>query len=748
MDNVLNAEVAKSSSVILDSTPPTLAILSPASCDLGICRVVKGKFPVLGTVYDLYFASYTLSSAPGQNASSGFTQISSGSVAVSSGILGFWDASSLSGWQTLKLSALDLVQNASSLQINVFVGDPGELMILGNDDVFNLPEGVAVSSSGDIFIADTNSDRIEVYSSTGAFLASFGQRLGKDDEDQKFSTMTLILNKPSGVALDNSQNIYVADANDDRVLKLSPSGQTLLALGRQKTHRDGRTEFQPGNGPGEFNKPSGIAVDLSGNIYVSDTENNRVQIFSSSGAFSLAFNLPPVEKETERTERKENGGKRLPSLSAPSAAVRSDLGKPFGIAVDASGRIYVADPKGGRALVFGTTGQLLLKIPITGGRGERGKKRKANERTDSRGEPFGIAVSTDGQCLLVSDRKFDRVLKFDNLGDPTLDFGKFGQISDEKSPPAKIVFHKPVGLALDSSGSLFVADRDNDRVEKFSLPSSTQTLIVPPPGPEDDEIARGVVDKDLGGKINRPDNAAAELPPGALLHDLKVSVSSVTAQNISQLDAMAQTAQKNGLTPAYAPVDFGPEGTVFQTSATLTLPYDPIMLTNAGIADDDLKIRWWNPAEGVWQDLDSTVDKVNHLVTAKTGHFSLYQVLAGTSSTRNLSPLSAPTAFQFVDLYAFPNPAKGAQYPDIRVQVGLADSVDIHIYDISGRLIKTTTVYNPQILDDGNGKGLQYTFDYIWNTGNVGSGVYIYAITAHKAGHSNISRMKKLAVIR
>jgi hypothetical protein len=765
VDNVLNAEIAKSSSVILDSTPPTLALLSPASCDLGICRVVKGKFPVLGSVYDLYFASYTLSYAPGQNASSGFTQISSGSVAISSGVLGFLDASNLSGWQTLKLSASDLVQNASSVQINVFVGDPGELMILGNDDVFNLPEGVAVSSSGDIFIADTNADRIEVYSTTGAFQTSFGTHPGNNADDQTVSTTTLILNKPSGVSLDGAGNIYVADANDDRVLKLSAAGQTLLTLGRKKTHKDGRTEFQPGNGPGEFNKPSGIAVDLSGNIYVSDTENNRVQIFNSSGAFISSFLLPPVSVIPAKAGIQPSIGEGAPRPNSLKSGQRDeksrDLGKPFGIAVDASGRIYVADPKAGRALVFGTTGQLLLTIPITESNGEQRKETESGGKKPSplsapsvasrpavRGEPFGIAVSTDGECLLVSDRKFDRVLKFDNLGDPTLGFGKFGQISDEKSPPAKIVFHKPVGLALDASGSLFVADRDNDRIEKFSLPESTQTLIVPPPGPEDDEIARGVVDKDLGGKINRPDNAAANIPPGALAHDLKVSVSSVTAQNISQLDVMAETAQKNGLTPAYAPVDFGPEGTVFQTSATLTLPYDPVMLKNAGLADDDLKIRWWNPSEGVWQDLDSTVDKVNHLVTAKTGHFSLYQVLAGTSSTRNLSPLSAPTAFQFVDLYAFPNPAKGAQYPDIRVQVGLADSVDIHIYDISGRLIKTTTVYNPQILDDGNGKGLQYTFDYLWNTGNVGSGVYIYAITAHKSGASNISRVKKLAVIR
>ena len=112
------------------------------------------------------------------------------------------------------------------------------------------------------------------------------------------------------------------------------------------------------------------------------------------------------------------------------------------------------------------------------------------------------------------------------------------------------------------------------------------------------------------------------------------------------------------------------------------------------------------------------------------------------------TPLSAPTAFQFIDLYAFPNPTRGGQAADIRVQVGLADSVDIHIYDISGRLIKTTSVSNPLQLDDGNGKGLQYTFDYLWNTSSVGSGVYIYAITAHKAGQSNISRIKKLAVIR
>ncbi len=767
VDEVLNAEVMKSSTVILDSTPPSLALLSPASCEQGICRVLKGKFPVLGSVYDLYLASWTLSFAPGQNAVSGFTQISSGTLAVSSGTLGTWDTTALTGWQTLSLSASDLVQNMSAIQINVFIGDPGELMILGNDDVFNLPEGVAAAESGNIYVADTNADRIEVFSSTGAELTGFGVRppefpgeipppepapngappqdsLG--DQDDQVSTMTLTLNKPSGLALDSSGYVYIADTNDDRVVKVSSSGQILLALGKEHSGKDGRVFFSPGSGPGEFNKPSGVAVDSSGNIYVSDTENGRIQIFSSTGSFETAFNLPATPRgENEKDKPPKGPGGRGPDNR------QQDIGTPFGIALDGLGRIYVADPKGGRALVFSSTGQILLDIPIA-------TRRKRNEKNPppsvfpglssrERGEPFGIAVSTGGDCLLVSDRKSNRILKFDDLGAQTLKFGKFGQIPDNTKPPQKIVFHKPMGLALDSSGALYVADRDNDRIEKFSLPTATPTIITPPPGPEDDEIARGVVDKDLGGKISRPDFSSVQFSPGALLHDLQVKVSSVTAANLPQLDAMAKAAQTSGLTPAYAPVDFGPEGTVFQASVTLTIPYNPAMLANAGISDDDLKIRWWNPVQQAWQDLDSSVDKTNHLVTAQTGHFSLYQVLAGTSSTRSLNPLSAPTAFQFVDLYAFPNPAKG-QFPDIRVQVGLADSVDLHIYDISGRLIKTATLTNPVQLDDGNGKGLQYTFDYLWNTSSIGSGVYIYAITAHKAGYSNISRTKKVAVIR
>lgn len=105
-------------------------------------------------------------------------------------------------------------------------------------------------------------------------------------------------------------------------------------------------------------------------------------------------------------------------------------------------------------------------------------------------------------------------------------------------------------------------------------------------------------------------------------------------------------------------------------------------------------------------------------------------------------------AFGLVDIYAFPNPARGGHSATIRVQVGLADSVDVDIYDVAGRQVNSGSVLSPSILDDNNGKVPQYTFDYVWDTSGVGSGVYVYAVTAKKAGAGPIRKQGKVGVIR
>ncbi|MFI5363619.1 MAG: OmpL47-type beta-barrel domain-containing protein [Elusimicrobiota bacterium] len=729
-DNVLNAESVKTGAVVLDATPPEAALLSPASCDGGICRVLKGRFPVLGTARDLHFAGYVLGFAPGQNATTGYALINSGTAAVSSGTLGVWDASALSGWQTLRLTATDLVANVTVVAVNVFVGDPGELMVLGNHDVFDMPQGVAADAHGGIYVADTNANRVAVFTATGAFVTAYGQVHGDHDDVSRVSTATVRFNKPKGVAVDAGGNIYVADTNDDRVLELSATGQILLTIGRREKadkDRDAAPFFRPGKGPGEFNKPSGVALDASGNIYVADTNNNRVQVLSSTGAFRLAFSLPPLP--AQHADEREDRDADQPAL-----------GRPFGIAVDASGKIYVADPAGGRALVYGATGQLLLTLPIAGA---------AKDGRAVPGRPEGVAVSTDGYCLLISDHKLDRVLKFDVLGDQTLAFGAPGKLDDDK-PAAGIVFHRPAGLALAPDGTLLVADRNNDRVERFGLPTGKPALVVPPSAGDDKaQVAKDVLDSDSGGAVARSDKAGVTIPPGALADDLKITVSTMSPASAAQADAMGRVAGGKGLAPASAPVEYGPEGTQFAAPVTLTVPYDPNLVAAEGMSEDSLKVRYWNKDKGDWETLDSTVDKGARTVTAKTPHFSLYQVL-GSTGTGTVAPLAtADPTFTFHDAYAFPNPVRGTRVVTIRMQTGLADSVEVHAYDLSGRRVYSSSNFtlNPA-LDDGNGKGTQYTYDNVWDISGIGSGVYTYVITAKKAGMSDIHKTGRVGVVK
>jgi len=725
-DNVLNTEAVKISTVVLDSTPPELALLSPGGCNAGICRVVKGKFPVLGTARDLHFASYVLDFAPGQNAATGYALISSGTVAVSSGVLGAWDATALSGWQTLRLTAVDLVANTAVLTENVFVGDPGELMALGNHDVFDMPQGVAADSQGNIYVADTNADRVAVYSATGTFLNAFGRREGEDDRTRS----GVRLSKPRGVAVDAAGFLYIADTNDNRVLKLSATGQVLLTVGRrEKRDKDDRrepAEFAPGKKPGEFDKPSGLALDAAGNIYVADTGNGRVQKLAPDGTPLQAFTLPPVparpgeDKDGDRDDR-------------PAA------GRPFGIALDGAGNIYVADPAGARALEFNATGQLLLTVPIR------------NVNKDGKavwGRPFGVAVSTDGFCLLVSDQRFDRVLKFDQLGDPTLAFGAPARRDEGRKKAAGLFLRKPAGLALAPDGTLLVADRNDGRILRFGLPTGAPTLVVPPASPDRDDIARDVLDKDSGGTVARQDGAGVTIPAGALPDDLKITVSTISAASAAQAGAMDQKAGSKGLMPAYPPVEYGPEGTQFATPVQLVVPYNPQLVALQRLSEDGLKVHYWNKTNGDWEALESTVDKAAHTVSAKTPHFSLYQVLGSTDGTAGITVAAADASFGLKAAYAFPNPAHAGAVT-IRIQPGLADSVSVRVYDLSGRKVHESADFtlNPA-LDDGNGLGVQYTYDHVWDISGVGSGVYTYVITAKHACNSDIHKTGKVGIAK
>ena len=134
-------------------------------------------------------------------------------------------------------------------------------------------------------------------------------------------------------------DVYVGDWRNDRVQKFSADGKFIFQLGRT------------GSGEGEFNRPSGVAVDADGDIYVADTGNNRVQLFNPEGRYVEEFvgdaTLSPMGRDYMLTNPKPN---RLRDIAVLGPQKR--LRRPKSVRVDGKGRMYVPDFDSFRVQVY------------------------------------------------------------------------------------------------------------------------------------------------------------------------------------------------------------------------------------------------------------------------------------------------------------------------------------------------------------------------------------------------------------
>jgi hypothetical protein len=171
------------------------------------------------------------------------------------------------------------------------------------------PRGVATFMSGNIVVSDTQSDRMQVFDRTGAFIRKFGS--AGTDAGQ--------LSGPRGVAIDHrNKNIIVTDTGNNRIQVFSETGTSIRTFG----------SF--GVDDGNLKSPNGVAIDINGNIYVADSGNNRVQVFSETGTFVRKFG---------------SIGSGNGQLNVPSA-----------IAMDAIGKIIVIDYNNTRIQIFNNDG--------------------------------------------------------------------------------------------------------------------------------------------------------------------------------------------------------------------------------------------------------------------------------------------------------------------------------------------------------------------------------------------------------
>ena len=249
---------------------------------------------------------------------------------------------------------------------------------------------------------------------------------------------------PFGVAINNDGVIFVADAGDsNRIRKITPDGSVSTFAGSMEGFSDGS------GAQAAFNTPSGLAIDSQGNLFVADTGNNRIRKISPLGVVSTLAG---------------NGTAGY----ADGAAAQAQFDGPIGIAVDASGNVYVADTYNDRIRKITPDGNVSTVAGAGLGYAD-GAAISALFDT-----PCGIAVAADG-TLIVADTGNQRLRKIANGEVATLPI----VFSDEANPAD---LRKPIGLALTHDGFLYVTELDRARIVQIALDGRARVITGGLPG--------------------------------------------------------------------------------------------------------------------------------------------------------------------------------------------------------------------------------------------------------------------------
>ena len=214
---------------------------------------------------------------------------------------------------------------------------------------------------------------------------------------------------PIGIAFDSSGNFFVSDYANNRIEKFNSAGVYQSQFG------------SGGSGNGQFSYPIGIALDSTGNIYVADAQNNRIQKFNSAGVYLSQF--------------------------GSYGSGNGQFYEPFSIALDSAGNIYVSDYYNNRVEKFNSAGVYLSQF------GSSGSGNGQFQHIDF------IALDSAGN-IYVTDANNNRIQKFNSAGVYLSQFGSSGSGNGQ--------FENPEGIAFDSAGNIYVSDYHNNRVEKFN----------------------------------------------------------------------------------------------------------------------------------------------------------------------------------------------------------------------------------------------------------------------------------------
>jgi tripartite motif-containing protein 71 len=360
---------------------------------------------------------------------------------------------------------------------------------------FNDPLGVAIDSAGNVYVADSNNNRIQKFSASGMFITKWGSSGTGDGQ----------LNMPYGVAVDSAGNVYVADYGNSRIQKFTANGTFVTKWGSY------------GAGDGQFHGPGGIAVDSAGNVYVADYGNSRIQKFTADGTLVTKWHLYQPRDITVDASgnvyainnfyysgwwsgyyqgiitKFNNNGLWLNQWTISPAFLQD-------VCIDGSGDVYVSDSINSRLLKYSGNGTLLCEWgsygsgdgqvnypeglaadkvgniyvadsgnnriqkfsyprPITF-LGKWGQYAYSNLENTDLDHPWGVATDSAGNVYVTNREGYHLVKKFNSTGGFLAKWGGFGSGQGQ--------FKFPMGISLDGANNVYVADWENQRIQKFN----------------------------------------------------------------------------------------------------------------------------------------------------------------------------------------------------------------------------------------------------------------------------------------
>jgi sugar lactone lactonase YvrE len=373
-------------------------------------------------------------------------------------------------------------------------GQAGSTDATGTNASFAQPQGVAVDSSGNVYVADFYNHKVRKVTAAGVVTTLAGSGFSGSNEGVGLAAS---FDLPSGVAVDSSGNVYVADTGNNKIRKITAAGvvTTLAGSGVQ-----GSTDATGTNA--SFCQPQGVAVDSSGNVYIADTVNNKIRKVTSAGVVSTlaginssqdgigaaaTFYLPQgvAVDSSGSVYVAEWGGNKIRKVTAAgvvttlagsgqggstdATGTNASFSSPSGVAVDSGGNVYVADSGNNKIRKVTSTGV----VTTLAGSGQGGST-DATGTNASLGQPQDVAVDSSGN-VYVADTANNKIRKVTAAGVVTTLAGS-GQVGSTDATGTNASFSQPHGVAVDSNGNVYVADALNNKIRKVTAAGVVTTL--------------------------------------------------------------------------------------------------------------------------------------------------------------------------------------------------------------------------------------------------------------------------------